>query len=173
MWHWSKQYWQWAQDMWRMLCNRRLQFWGLSTTGYVHVYSYDEQPSDFLKIKKNHACTTKRNYLSDKNHHYGGFKELFELQKSSKMNTNYWLIYIQWTSYSAGLPARDRRGPLCYDCTEQQAADDCNRVTVCGLDYVRKLKATGDVTVLAKYPRTRRKTTILQKQKVQSTGVYN
>nr|XP_022322644.1 uncharacterized protein LOC111124074 [Crassostrea virginica] len=34
-----------------------------------------------------------------------------------------------------GLPARDRRGPLCYDCTEQQAADDCNRVTVCGLDY--------------------------------------
>ena len=86
--------------------------------------------------KKNHACTTKRNYLSDKNHHYGGFKELFELQKSSKMNTNYWLFYIQWTSYSAGLPARDQRGPLCYDCTEQQAADDCNRVTMCGLDYV-------------------------------------
>lgn len=98
---------------------------------YIYI-----QPSDFPNIKKKHACTTLRNYLSDKNHNFGDFKELFELQKSSKMNTNYWLTYIQWTSYSAGLPARDQRGPLCYDCTEQQAADDCNRVTVCGLDYV-------------------------------------
>ena len=57
------------------------------------------------------------------------------------------LDYVGWYSLKvtvcfAALPSPSQRGPICYNCFQQQSEDGCNRVTVCPEDCVRIVVVT-------------------------------